>query len=91
MAQIKTLPVFNLSDLSQEMLQQMEEEDTIKKIKKYIKNTKEKECKRYGLYVSEAVTICKQSSPINGIMLAFAYGRAKGYRAAQNEHKRKKA
>ena len=87
MAQMKTLPVFNLSDLSQEMLQQMEEEDTIKKIKKYIKNTKEKECKRYDLYTSEATAIYKQTSPIDGIMLAFTYGRAKGYRAAQNEHK----
>lgn len=88
-SQTKPLPVLKLSDFSEEFIQQMEDEATIQKIKKYIKNTKEKECTCYDLYLNEAVAIYRQRDPIHGIMLAFAYGRSKGYRAAQNAHKRR--
>ena len=88
MEQIKTLPVFASSDLSEEMMKQIEDQEIIKKIEKYIKNTKTAKNKRYDMSLNEAVAVYRQEPQIYGITLAFEYGRAKGYRAAQNERKK---
>lgn len=57
---------------------------TLEKVKKYIRDTKVPEpvAYRYVLRVDEAESFAKLDI-YDGMALAFAYGRAKGYRAAR--------
>ena len=74
---------------------QMSENDKImiEKIKKYIENTKIHHLpSTTGLNCSELFAFFHNSydEPFEALIIAFEYGRAKGYRAAKAEQKRRK-
>lgn len=58
----------------------------IEKIKRYIDKTKFNN-DRYSLLFDETIKMAHfaDDSPIEAVLLAFNYGRAKGYRAAKAE------
>lgn len=61
----------------------------IEKIKRYIKRTgvTYKDTSPYHMNLGEAFALSGMDSNMNALSLAFEYGRAKGYRAAQAERK----
>lgn len=65
----------------------------IEKIKRYIELTKIRNPIRYDMDITEGLELSKQAydstdMPLEIIVLAFEYGRAKGYRAAKAEEQR---
>lgn len=65
----------------------------LEKIKKYIENTKMHRLPiGTGLNCSELFAFSHNShdEPFEALVIAFEYGRAKGYRAAKAEQKRRK-
>lgn len=60
----------------------------LEKIKRYISETIKSPMEKYDMSYSECLEIKNQSKSeglVEGIALAFEYGRAKGYRAAKAE------
>lgn len=55
----------------------------IEKIKSYIDRTPIPNKVYYDMHAHEMVTLAKQKGPFDAIALAFSFGMAKGYRAAQ--------
>lgn len=58
----------------------------MERIEKYIERTKFRN-EHYALTFNEMVTLAKMTNetPLDAIVKAFTYGRAKGYRAAKKE------
>lgn len=61
----------------------------IEKIKAYIDRAKQSANRAYSLSTSEWIAIRNNCSELDGIALAYEYGRAKGYRAGKAEERRK--
>ncbi len=59
----------------------------IEKIEEYIKKSNVPRNRRYGASAKEIFAIASEMSGADAVMLAFGYGRAKGYRQAIAEHK----
>ena len=62
----------------------------IEKIKRYIERTKMPETKRYSMNIIETLELARStrgedSNGIEAVVIAFEYGKAKGYRAAKAE------
>lgn len=57
--------------------------DTIEKIKKCIEDTEIRNASKYDIKGTEIIDILKSKEPLGGVVLAFCYGRAMGYRAAK--------
>ena len=59
--------------------------DTVEKIRKYIKGNNAKIDSRYDATFKEVCAIASELSAVDAVVLAFEYGRIKGYRAAKAE------
>lgn len=59
----------------------------IEKIQRYIERTDAKISDRYELGQLEVAALRREKDIVDGIYLAFLYGRAKGYRAAKAERR----
>ena len=62
----------------------------IEKNKRYIERTKMPETKRYSMNIIETLELARSASGednngIEAVVIAFEYGKAKGYRAAKAE------
>ena len=61
----------------------------IEKMQKYIERTKIKDAgNTYTMLCKDIVALLNEENQSDAILLAFDYGRAKGYRAAKAEGKR---
>lgn len=59
----------------------------IDKMMEYINRTKIKRADNYCMVYSEAVELVHMDDRFDALSLAFDYGKAKGYRAAQAERR----
>lgn len=57
----------------------------IEKVQRYIDKHKVPYNPRYEMPVREVVALAHDLTSLDAVMLAFTYGRAKGYRAAKAE------
>lgn len=58
------------------------------RIKQYVKKTKIPNRERYDMYQTDVLAILNESEDIfSAVFLAFTYGRAKGFRAAERGRK----
>lgn len=63
----------------------------IQKMQAYIRKHGAPRNLRFDICVQEALVIADEMHPIDGIELAFLYGRAKGYRQAMLDLKKEKS
>lgn len=64
--------------------------NTVQRIKAYIRRTQAGNLDRYEMDMDELLYLkheCMRGDPVDAIILAFDYGRAKGYRAARRSMK----
>lgn len=61
----------------------------IEKMQRYIKRTKMNKNDRYQMNVAEMLDLSRatRETPVDAVCLAFEYGKAKGYRAAEAERR----
>ena len=84
---IKVLPIIELSDLPKVSQEKFEIQDKKEKMERYINNTKIKNADKYDMSYKEIMSLNRMNDSSGAIIMAFLYGRAKGYRAARKESK----
>lgn len=65
--------------------------DAINRVKKYIKNHGAPDNIRFDANVREIFAMAFGLHPVDGVDLAFLYGKAKGYQQAKKELQKKSA
>ena len=84
---VKVLPIIKLSDLPKILQEKSEAQDKREKMERYIDNTKIENADRYDIDYKEVTALNRMNDSLDAVILAFLYGRAKGYRAGRKEVK----